>query len=207
MKGINGHTHSMSPLLVAVTLALAPKAFAGFEVIENVDAPVPYVSVVADDRQGVAQMQQTIGALRQEIESLRVRLAAAEADSLGSRQELLAIRARQDQIQETINQMTIKFAFGRAGFTPEPQQAAALVSAAKAAQRIRIFGYTDSVGALEANRRIAELRAEAAKMYLVQQGVAENKISAEGRTGHYIAPNTSAAGRAENRRVEFEFLK
>lgn len=207
MKGINDRWHTMRPLLVAVTLALAPKAFAGFEVIENVAAPVPYVSVVADESQGIAQMQQTIGALRQEIQSLRVRLAAAEADSLGSRQELLAIRAAQDQIKETINQMTIKFAFGRAGFSPEPQQAAALVSAAKAALRVRIVGYTDSVGSLEVNRRIAELRAEAAKMYLVQQGVAEDKVSAEGRTGHYIAPNTTAAGRAENRRVEFEFMR
>lgn len=207
MKGNNDRWHRMRPLLVAATLALAPKVFAGFEVIENVAAPVPYASVAGDDTQGTAQMRQTIGSLRAEIQSLRVRLAAAEADALGSRQELLAIRARQDQIQETINRMTIKFAFGKAGFSPEPQQAAALVSAAKAALRVRVFGYTDSVGALEANRRIAELRAEAAKMYLVQQGVAEAKVSAEGRTGHYIAPNTTAAGRAENRRVEFEFLQ
>lgn len=68
-------------------------------------------------------MQQTINALNVEIQSLRVRLAAAEADANASRQELLAIRARQDHIQSSINHMTLNFAFGTHGSAPVPMMA------------------------------------------------------------------------------------
>lgn len=193
------------PLVLAVvSAALAPHAFAGFELIESPAAPVSYVTTAppVDD---TAQMQQTLNALRVEIQSLRVRLAAAEADANGSRQELLAIRAGQEQVQASINHMTLNFAFGHSRFRPNAADEDVLVRSARAARQVKIFGYTDSVGTLEANRRVAQLRAEAAKMYLVRRGVEASKISAQGRVGDYIASNDTANGRAANRRVEFEF--
>ena len=194
-------------LLSALSMALAPQAFAGFELIDNAPAPAPVPYVASSGQsQDTAQMQQTINALRQEIQGLRVRLAAAQAEATDSRQELLAIRARQDQIQTSIDHMTITFAFGHAGFSPGAAEAKALLQAAQRAMQVRISGYTDSVGSIEANRRVAQLRAEAAKVYLVRRGIAASRIIAEGRAGHYIASNGSADGRAANRRVEFEFL-
>lgn len=77
---------------------------------------------------------------------------------------------------------------------------------AEDALQVKIVGFTDGVGTVEANRRVALLRAQAAKMYLVRRGVAASKISAEGQVGDYIAPNDTADGRAANRRVEFEFF-
>ncbi|PYB71079.1 OmpA family protein [Pseudomonas sp. LB-090624] len=192
-------------VLAALSVALAPKAFAGFELVESPAAPVPYVAPSAQG-QNTAQMQQTINALNSEIQSLRVRLAAAEADANGSRQELLAIRARQDQIQTSINHMTLNFAFGHSRFSPSAEDGDVLVRSAQDALQVKIVGFTDSVGTVEANRRVALLRAQAAKMYLVRRGVAAAKISAEGQEGDYIAANDTPAGRAANRRVEFEFF-
>lgn len=191
--------------LAAMSALLAPRAFAGFELVESAAAPVPYVSSSAHG-QDTAQMQQTINALNTEIQSLRVRLAAAEADASGSRQELLAIRARQDHIQSSINHMTLNFAFGHSRFNPGTEDGDVLVRSAQDALQVRIIGFTDSVGTVEANRRVALLRAQAAKMYLVRRGVAAAKISAEGQEGEYIASNDTAGGRAVNRRVEFEFF-
>ncbi|MDR6712136.1 outer membrane protein OmpA-like peptidoglycan-associated protein [Pseudomonas hunanensis] len=191
-------------VLVALSAALAPKAFAGFELIDSPAAPVSRATAPPQG-QDAAQMQQTINALRVEIQSLRVRLAAAEADANGSRQELLAISAQQEQIQGLINHMTLNFAFGHSRFGPSAADAEVLVRSAHTARQVKIFGYTDSVGTMEANRRVAQLRAEAAKLYLVQRGVEASKISAQGQVGNYIASNDTATGRAVNRRVEFEF--
>lgn len=194
------------PLMLAVMSAvLAPRALAGFEVVESAAAPVPYHSSTVQGGD-TAQMQQTIHALNVEIQSLLVRLAAAEADANGSRQELLAIRARQDQIQSSINHMTLNFAFGHSRFNPSAEDGDILVRSAQDALQVKIIGFTDSVGTVEANRRVALLRAQAAKTYLVRRGVAAAKISAEGQEGDYIASNETASGRAANRRVEFEFF-
>ncbi|NIF27680.1 OmpA family protein [Pantoea sp. Tr-811] len=192
-------------VLAAWSAALAPQAFAGFELVESPAAPVPYVSS-SPQGQDTAHMQQTINALNAEIQSLRVRLAAAEADANGSRQELLAIRARQENIQSSINQMTLNFAFGHSRFSPGREDGDVLVRSARDALQVRIVGYTDGVGTVEANRRVALLRAQAAKTYLIRRGIAAAKISAEGQEGHYIASNDTAAGRATNRRVEFDFF-
>ncbi|MBH3383298.1 OmpA family protein [Pseudomonas juntendi] len=198
--------HRWLPLVFAcLSATLAPKALAGFELVESPVAPLPYAAPSAQG-QDTAQMQQTINALNSEIQSLRVRLAAAEADANGSRQELLAIRARQEQVQSSINHMTLNFAFGHARFSPSAEDGDVLVRSAQDALQVKIVGFTDSVGTVEANRRVALLRAQAAKMYLVQRGVAPAKISAEGQEGGYIASNATAAGRAANRRVEFEFF-
>jgi len=206
MSTMNATARRLLPLALAVmSAALAPRAMAGFELVESPSAPVPYASY-AGQGQDTAQMQRTIHALNVEIQSLRVRLAAAEADANDSRQELLAIRARQDQIQSSINHMTLNFAFGHSRFNPSADDGEVLVRSAQEALQVKIVGFTDSVGTVEANRRVALLRAQAAKMYLVRRGVAAAKISAEGQTGNYIASNDTANGRAANRRVEFEFF-
>ncbi|EKT4451317.1 OmpA family protein [Pseudomonas putida] len=206
MNTVLATPRSVLPLVLAVMSAvMVPRAFAGFELVESPAAPVPYAAPSAQG-QDTAHMQQTINALNVEIQSLRVRLAAAEADANASRQELLAIRARQDHIQSSINHMTLNFAFGHSRFSPSADDGDVLVRSAEDALQVKIVGFTDGVGTVEANRRVALLRAQAAKMYLVRRGVAASKISAEGQVGDYIAPNDTADGRAANRRVEFEFF-
>jgi outer membrane protein OmpA-like peptidoglycan-associated protein len=69
--------------------------------------------------------------------------------------------------------------------------------------RLDVEGHTDSVGSDPYNQRLSEKRAQAVETYLTQQGVPETAMSATGfGKTQPIAPNTSAAGRQQNRRVE-----
>jgi outer membrane protein OmpA-like peptidoglycan-associated protein len=68
---------------------------------------------------------------------------------------------------------------------------------------VLIVGHTDSQGSDDYNMRLSMRRADAARMYLLGQGIASNRIRTEGRGEmEPIADNASEAGRARNRRVE-----
>jgi outer membrane protein OmpA-like peptidoglycan-associated protein len=75
---------------------------------------------------------------------------------------------------------------------------------AKYQSSARIVGHTDSTGTAEYNQRLSEQRANAVKQYLVNTGVPNYSLSAEGR-GEYEPreSNVTEEGRALNRRVEF----
>ena len=68
---------------------------------------------------------------------------------------------------------------------------------------VRIIGHTDSTGSDAINNPLSVDRAQSTRDYLVDRGVAANRIAIDGRGSREpIADNTSDAGRARNRRVE-----
>jgi outer membrane protein OmpA-like peptidoglycan-associated protein len=68
---------------------------------------------------------------------------------------------------------------------------------------VKIIGHTDSSGSDAINGPLSVNRAGATRSYLVDRGVAMNRISIDGRGSHEpVADNNTAAGRAMNRRVE-----
>ncbi len=70
---------------------------------------------------------------------------------------------------------------------------------------IAVTGHTDNTGAAASNQTLSERRAQAVKDYLVSQGVDGGKIGVSGRgASSPVADNRTAAGRAQNRRVEIE---
>ncbi|MEY3619831.1 MAG: hypothetical protein RLZZ391_197 [Bacteroidota bacterium] len=69
---------------------------------------------------------------------------------------------------------------------------------------ILIEGHTDNTGSVVQNNLLSLQRAESIMQYLVSKGVAGNRIQARGLGSSMpIADNTSAAGRAKNRRTSF----
>lgn len=69
---------------------------------------------------------------------------------------------------------------------------------------IDINGHTDNVGKAEANQILSEKRANAVKDYLSSHGVDASRIKAKGYGDMIpVETNTTPAGRAKNRRVEF----
>ncbi len=67
---------------------------------------------------------------------------------------------------------------------------------------IKIEGHTDNVGTAALNQKLSEDRAASVKKALVGKGVGESRITSTGFSfDKPIAPNTTAAGRAKNRRV------
>ena len=71
--------------------------------------------------------------------------------------------------------------------------------------KILIVGHTDSDGDAAANQALSEKRALAVKNYLVSHyQIAASRIQTEGKGESLpVASNTTADGKAQNRRVEF----
>jgi len=73
--------------------------------------------------------------------------------------------------------------------------------------KLRISGYTDNVGTDEANLILSKERARAVKTALYLRGVNQSRLILEYHgSANPIAPNTTEAGRAKNRRVEMKII-
>ena len=102
------------------------------------------------------------------------------------------------------------FAVDKAELTPTGQQkikeyreqARAELSSAKT---VKITGHTDSTGKPDYNQQLSLKRAEAVRDYLISIGADASKMEVAGMgETNPIADNKTAAGRAQNRRVEVE---
>lgn len=66
-----------------------------------------------------------------------------------------------------------------------------------------IHGHTDNTGSREVNQRVSDQRANSVRDHLVKGGVSSGRIVTEGLAfDEPVADNSTAAGRAQNRRVE-----
>lgn len=69
--------------------------------------------------------------------------------------------------------------------------------------KIVVEGHTDSQGAAAYNQDLSQRRAQSVRDYLVSRGIAADRVTSQGfGPTRSIAENTSAEGRANNRRVE-----
>jgi outer membrane protein OmpA-like peptidoglycan-associated protein len=141
--------------------------------------------------------------------------------------ELLALRAQLAQTQELLQQreqsliqpvtitpalplvtsqtVSVQFPFNGTKFNPTTEQSTTLFPILANAKRIVVRGRTDGLQPSATDEKIALNRALSAQRFLVNHGVspliiAVNYLSA----GDYTADNNSAAGRAQNRRVEID---
>jgi len=72
---------------------------------------------------------------------------------------------------------------------------------------LKLAGHTDNTGSMALNLKLSKDRAEAIKTYLVSQGANASRIETTGYGPNQpIATNKTAAGRQQNRRVEFSLL-
>jgi outer membrane protein OmpA-like peptidoglycan-associated protein len=70
-------------------------------------------------------------------------------------------------------------------------------------QKVLIEGHTDSDGSAEYNLQLSRLRADSVRSVLVAGGVSPDRVEARGYgETKPVATNATAAGKAQNRRVE-----
>ena len=102
----------------------------------------------------------------------------------------------------------VNFATGSAKLLPASHDTLRSVAGAMKANEdleVEIGGHTDSVGDEKKNQGLSERRAKAVKEFLVNEGVAEGRLSTKGYGEESPADtNDTAEGRANNRRVAFK---
>ncbi len=114
----------------------------------------------------------------------------------------------QHMVEEQVNRQAKNIFFATSSDILLPASTQALDEIVEVLKRhssynISIHGHTDSTGRAETNLRLSQQRAEAVQRYLVQHGVPAANISARGYGATVpLQPNTTAEGRAMNRRVE-----
>ena len=105
-----------------------------------------------------------------------------------------------------VNMSDVLFDFNKYTLKPEAREKLAKVSGILIAYpglKLQVEGYTDNVGTEEYNQKLSEERADGVRDYLVSQSVKDDNVTAKGYgKNDPIADNSSAAGRAENRRVQ-----
>jgi OOP family OmpA-OmpF porin len=99
----------------------------------------------------------------------------------------------------------LRFDTGSARLRPESQEQLNNFAADLRAYpdvRVNVGGYTDNVGSAERNRRLSQERANSVMAELVGKGISADRLTAEGfGEQKFIADNSTATGRAQNRRV------
>jgi len=69
--------------------------------------------------------------------------------------------------------------------------------------KVGVYGHTDNVGDAASNQRLSEDRANSVKGYLLSKGLADQRIESKGfGATNPVSDNGTAAGRAQNRRVQ-----
>jgi len=123
------------------------------------------------------------------------------------RQQLGEILETRETARGLIMSMSdVEFGFNKFNLKPDAQVKLAKISGILLAYpglRVQVNGYTDNIGSDEYNQKLSEERADGVRDFLVTEGVATTNISAAGygKTDP-VADNSTASGRAENRRVE-----
>jgi outer membrane protein OmpA-like peptidoglycan-associated protein len=177
----------------------------------------------AEQAQAEAQRQQAAALAQQqqaEAATAAAQQAAAEADrqrqdAIRQKEEMRArLLAQLNQVLQTrdtargliVSMPDVLFDFNKYTLKPEARERLARISGIVLAYpdlKLRIEGYTDSIGSDEYNQTLSEKRAGAVRGYLVSSGVSMDNVTAQGMgKADPIADNSTAAGRKLNRRVE-----
>ena len=85
-----------------------------------------------------------------------------------------------------------------------------LVAAMQAdpAMRVTVTGHTDNVGSADVNMRLGQQRADAVRQRMIALGIPADRITTASRGEEQpVAPNDTAEGRAQNRRVVIRVVK
>jgi outer membrane protein OmpA-like peptidoglycan-associated protein len=165
--------------------------------------------------EGTLWLPAELAAARAEILRAQERLSGLSAElDKASRGEpstsMAQVRSQIEEIQTAINGVTATlvrahFSSGSALLALSDEAKAAILAAAARADEIQIRGGTDNSGPVLVNNLLAKERAASMRRLLIEGGIGSDKLHTSSSQAEYIATNSTAAGRAQNRRVDVVF--
>jgi len=146
----------------------------------------------------------------QQLSAETQRRADAEKRAAQAAADLAAIASvKQDPVRGMVITLAggVLFVSNKSDLLPSAQVKLAEVADAltknDTTSKIVVEGHTDSQGGATYNQDLSQRRAQAVRDFLVTKGVAADRVTATGfGLTRPVADNTSAEGRANNRRVE-----
>ena len=163
----------------------------------------------------IASLEQKLSGLKgysQAQETAKQKLAAERAFNEQFNKVQRYFRPDEAEVYKQGNQLVIRmrgiqFPVGQATLSPDNYTLLSKVQQAIATfgqPTVTVEGHTDSTGSAQTNQELSQKRAEAVKTYLVaNKTLPANRIRATGYgPDRPLAPNTTAEGRAMNRRID-----
>ena len=143
-------------------------------------------------------------AAKEEAERAKAATAALRAQLL---QQLNSVLQTTDSPRGlVVNMADVLFDFGKYNLKSDAQIKLAKLAGiiqAHPGLHLAIEGHTDNIGGDEANMKLSEQRADAVRDFLVQQGLAQDTVTAVGvGKAEPVGDNSTSEGRQKNRRVE-----
>jgi OOP family OmpA-OmpF porin len=119
--------------------------------------------------------------------------------------------AEQNLLDETLAKRIIEFESGKATLTDSGKgildEMAAAMQKVKG-KKVEVIGHTDNVGLRDSNLALSHARAQAVRSYLADRGISQDMVMVSGQgPDRPVAENSSADGRARNRRIEFRIAQ
>lgn len=112
------------------------------------------------------------------------------------------------EITSTVSSKSYDIHFETGSATVKPESYVMLDEILKSAivaenLKVGVYGHTDDVGQPVLNQRLSEDRAASVRAYLLQNGLRSDRVESRGLgESEPLVPNTNAANRAKNRRVQ-----
>jgi OOP family OmpA-OmpF porin len=170
---------------------------------------------LAPTQQQVQQNQQQIQADQQKIQQQQQELQAEEAKTAANKAAIAAANKRFGELGDynILGEVTVLFGNGRVDI--DPQYKPQLLKLAQQAMGvtgyvIQVKGYASKVGSAALNQKLSTERAENVTNFLEQEGkIPLTNMLAPGAMGtsQQVAPDSTAEGQAENRRVVVSILQ
>lgn len=119
--------------------------------------------------------------------------------------------AEQNLLDDTLAKRIIEFESGKATLTDSGKsildEMAAVMHKVKG-KKVEVIGHTDNVGLRDSNLALSHARAQAVRGYLAEKGISPEMVMVSGQgPDRPVADNSSADGRARNRRIEFRIAQ
>jgi outer membrane protein OmpA-like peptidoglycan-associated protein len=157
--------------------------------------------------------------------------ARAEQEAQEARERLVEIRAQRerdlDRLERSLSRIaetrrtalgmvmnlgdSIEFDFDEAELRPGNRETLSRIAGVLLTAEgfgIQVYGHTDDVGSAGYNQELSERRAEAVRRYLIEAGVAEDKVQSKGfGKAAPLVEGTDPASRQRNRRVEIAIVE
>lgn len=208
---IRGHVPTIQSDLIARTggaLAAAGIPWASANADDGRELVLEGVAPSEESRKQAGDIARQVWGVRTVDNQITVAMAEPTPEPVVSIPEPSPVAACQEQFDELLGDKRVSFETNSATLKWEStlilDQLAAIVDRCPDT-RIRVSGHTDARGADALNLPLSQARAESVTSYLASKGIDATRLSAIGYgASQPIADNVTAAGLAQNRRIEFK---